>query len=178
MTHSLFSKLALAGLVTTLTMSAVPMVQAQTSGDKIQFTCRLGFDKNTGKEQPTTYLWHQGNKHGVVRWVKAMGSTTPQERCNQVSNRLQVAYDNGDLNFVTNGLMNGEAVICAAREYKGDCNTLILTLRSNDKPLEVLEGFKEALAGRSMGPISHSSGVPQIYYKIDLQETIRNTPAE
>ena len=71
MTHSIFPKLALAGLITTLAISAVPMVQAQTSSDKIQFTCRSGFDKNTGKEQPTTYLWFQGNKHGVVRWVKA-----------------------------------------------------------------------------------------------------------
>jgi hypothetical protein len=178
MTHSIFSKLALAGLITTLAISAVPMVQAQTSSDKIQFTCRSGFDKNTGKEQPTTYLWFQGNKHGVVRWVKALGSTTPQERCNQVSSRLQEAYDNGSLNFVVNGSMNGQAVICTAREYAGNCDTLILTLRPNDNPLEVLDEFKAALSGRSVGPVRHSSGVPQIYYQIDLQETIRNIPAE
>jgi hypothetical protein len=178
MTHSLFTKLALAGLIATLTLSAIPIVQAQTRGDQLQFTCRAGFDKNTGKEQPTTYLWFQGNKHGVVRWVKAMGSTTPQERCDKVSSRLQEALDNDSLNFVTNGRMNGQPVICTAREYKGDCDTLILTLRSDDQPLEVLEGFKEALMGRSMGPISHSNGFPQIYYKVDLQEKIRNTPAE
>ncbi len=41
-----------------------------------------------------------------------------------------------------------------------------------------LEGFKEALMGRSMGPMIHSSGFPQMYYQIDLQDTIRNTPAE
>jgi hypothetical protein len=178
MTHSLFTKLALAGLIATLTLSAIPIVQAQTRSDKIQFTCRAGFDKNTGKKQPTTYLWFQGNKHGVVRWVKAMGSTTPQERCNEVSSRLQEALDNGSLNFVTNGRMNNQPVICTAREYKGDCDTLILTLRDEDKPLEVLEGFKEALMGRSMGPMIHSSGFPQMYYQIDLQDTIRNTPAE
>lgn len=178
MTHSIFLKLALAGLATTLTLSTVSLVQAQTNSNDIQFTCRAGFDKNTGKEQPTTYLWYQGKKHGVVRWVKAMGSTQPQERCDKVSIRLQEAYNNDSLNFVTNGRMNGQPVICTAREYKGDCDTLILTLRPNDNPLEVLEGFKEALMGRSMGPISHSSGFPQIYYKIDLQETIRNTPAE
>ena len=178
MTRSRFSQLALAGLVTTFTLAAAPMLLAQTSDDTIQFTCRPGFDKNTGKEQPTTYLWFRGNKHGVVRWVKAMGSVTPQERCDQVSARLQEAYSNGSLNFVTNGLMNGKPVICTAREYKGGCDTLILTLRPNDNPLEVLEGFKEALTGRSMGPIPHSSGVPQIYYQIDLQATIRNTPAE
>jgi hypothetical protein len=168
----------LAGLITTLTLSAVPMVQAETSGDKYQFTCNQGFDKNTGKEQPTTYLWYEGNKHGVVRWVKAMGSTTPQENCNKVSSRLQEAYDNGSLNFVTNGSMNGHAVICTAREYKGNCDTLILTLRPNDKSLEVLEGFKEALTGRSMCGIGPRSSTTQNYYKIDLQETIRNTPAE
>ena len=139
MTHSLFTKLVLAGLIATLTLSAVPIVQAQTRGDQLQFTCRAGFDKNTGKKQPTTYLWFQGNKHGVVRWVKAMGSTTPQERCNQVSSRLQEALDNGSLNLVTNGRMNDKPVICTAREYKGDCDTLIMTLRDEDNPLVVCQ---------------------------------------
>jgi hypothetical protein len=169
----------LTGLITTLNLSAVPMVQAETSGDKYQFTCNQGFDKNTGKEQPTTYLWYEGKKHSVLSWVKTSGSTTPQERCNKVSSRLQEAYDNGSLNFVTNGSMNGQAVICTAREYGGNCDTLILTLRPNDNPLEILNGFKEALSGRRIGidPMPRSS-TTQIYYKIDLQETIRNTHAE
>ena len=176
MTHSTFLKLALAGLIATLDLSAVPIVQAQTKGDQIEFICGAGFDKNTGKKQPTTYLWFQGNKYGVIRWVKAMGSTTPQELCDKVSSRLQEALDNGSLNFVTNGSINGQPVICTARKYNGDCDTLILTLRPQDNPLEVLEGFKEALIGRHIG--IPSSAFLQTYYQINLQETIRNTPAE
>lgn len=163
------------GIVASVSIvSSMPKTEAQTS---VQFICGVSFDQNDGKRLPTTFAWTPRGKIAVVRWVKALGSHSPQQRCQQVSPRFQQAYNNGSLNFLTNSTAsNGQNIICATSKYDGSCETVLMTLRREDKPLQILNELKDTLNGRSVGPVKHSSGTPQVYYQIDIDEWLRNQP--
>jgi len=178
MANPILNQLALVTATTAIAISLLPSASVQ-AGDDFQFICTLGYDKVTQKKFPTTYLWSQGKKRAIIRWTKTFGAMTPQERCNQVSPRLQEAYNNGSLNIITNGKMNNQPVICTTRAYEGACDTLLLTLRPTDNSIQALNELKDALSGRSMGPMRQAGGgTPQIFYQIDLNEAIRNAPVE
>ncbi len=151
-------------------------MQAQST--RIEFICNSGFDDIETKRLPTTYAWYNGNKHALIRYTKNLGQYTPQRRCDEISPRFQEAYDNESLIYLTNSIMNNQPVICSAKKYAGECVTMLLTVSPGDDPIEVLNELTDALYGRRVGPIRESSGTPQIYYRIDLEEALRNAPVE
>jgi hypothetical protein len=108
-----------------------------------------------------------------------MGSNlSPQKRCESVSPRFQQAYNNGTLSFLTNSKINGQPVICTAREYGDSCHTVLMTLRSQDDSFKILNDLKDILNGRSVGPLIHSSGAPKAYIQLDIEEFLRTQPVE
>ncbi|MCU0534726.1 MAG: COP23 domain-containing protein [Hydrococcus sp. Prado102] len=146
---------------------------------KVQFICNQSFNKGTGERLPTTFAWTEKGKIAIVRWkTEEFASYSPQRRCDEVSPRFQEAYDNGTLKMITNGRMNGQPVICTATAYRGECQTLLMTLRSTDDSLRVLNSFNDVLSGRSTGPILHNSGSPQVYYQVDIETFLRTAPVE
>lgn len=165
----------LTGILTSVSIaSSMLKTEAQTS---VQFICGASFDQKESERLPTTFAWTTRGKIAVVRWVKALGSRSPQQRCQQVSPRFQQAYNNGSLKFLTNSTAsNGQDIICATSKYDGSCETMLMTLRREDKPLQILNELKDTLNGRSVGPVKHSSGTPQVYYQIDMDEWLRNQP--
>ncbi len=169
-------------LTTTLTgmiLSFIPKNPVKAQANEIYFVCNQGYDKDDGKRLPTTYVWSAGKKIALIRWVKPIGDYSPQKRCDLISPRFQEAYNKDGLSIITNGYMNNQPVICTANEYGGDCVTLLFTLRTPKDALPVLNELKDALLGRGIGPRRESSsGVPQIYYSIDLKQAIENAPVE
>jgi hypothetical protein len=53
-----------------------------------------------------------------------------------------------------------------------------MTLRSQDNSLAILEELKNVLQGRSSGPVVHSSGNPQVYYQINIEQFLKTAPVE
>ena len=155
--------------------SLIPKALAES---QVQFICSQSFDTQTNRRLPTTFAWTPRGKIALVRWVKNLSDYSGQQRCEKVSPRFQEAYANGTLNWITNGKMNGQPVICTASSEGGPCQTLLMTLRPKDNSLAILIDFKDNLNGRASGPIRHSSGTPQVYYKIDIEEFLRNAPVE
>jgi hypothetical protein len=108
----------------------------------------------------------------------------PQQACEEISPRFQQAYDNGTLNFVTNGTMNGQPVICTTSGYGGTCRTLLMTLRSQDlmtrrsrdSSFALLIALKDQLNARSAGPVYGHSDVLQLYLKVDIDKFLQETP--
>jgi Circadian oscillating protein COP23 len=173
-------------IATVLTTSAIAITipffaQTTQARSEVKFICSDGFDRASGQRLPTTYAWTDKGKIAIVRWSKKWGSGqafTPQRRCEEVSPRFQEAFNNGTLNFITNGTMNGQPTICAAKENKGACQTLLMTLRPEENPLQLLNNLKDVLNGRGAGPIQHSSGTPQVYYQVDMEAFLNNAPVE
>ena len=147
----------------------------------VRFTCLEGYDKEADKRLPTTYAFTGGQKRAIIRWSTEYFSGSdwdPKSRCEEVSPRFQMAYDNKNLNFITNGTMNNQPVICTALEDGGPCADLLITLRPTDNGLELATELGQVLNGRSMGTIHHSSGNSQVYIQVDIEEFIRNAPVE
>ena len=151
-----------------------------------KFICREGYDNQSGKRVPTTYAWRPEGKKPLFRWetdvFEAMGYT-PMKRCEEVSPRFQEAYDNGTLNYMTNGTWKGknaedQPVICATSVEGGDCETLLFTLRHKDDSQKILEQLSAVIQGSSSEPARHDSASGKIYVKVDLEEFLRNAPDE
>ncbi|MBO1347065.1 MAG: hypothetical protein EBE86_006565 [Hormoscilla sp. GUM202] len=62
--------------------------------------------------------------------------------------RFQKAYKNGSLEYLTNGTINGQKVICTARSAAGGCEDLSIALRPGDNELEILASLERVLLGR------------------------------
>lgn len=157
------------------------MVSQAKASDEVRFICASGFDKQANQRFPTTYAWASRGKIAVVRWKYSWFNNqnlTPARRCQEVSSRFQTAYNNQSLDYITNGTVNGQAVICTAREKNGACDITLLTLRPQDDPLQILVELKEILRGRGTGPIPHNSKKPQVYYKIDIEKFLQTAPVE
>jgi len=162
-----------------IAMAGITLPIQTASAQEVQFICGESFDRASGQRYPTTFAWTARGKMAVVRWKKQWsGNITPQQRCQSVSPRFQEAYSNGTLNFLTNGTANGQPVICTATERGGACQTMLMTLRAEDNSLQILNQLKDVLGGRAAGPVVHSSGVPQAYYQVDIENFLRTAPIE
>ncbi|HEY9704851.1 MAG TPA: COP23 domain-containing protein, partial [Allocoleopsis sp.] len=160
---------------------AIAPIQAQSQQAK--FICDKSYEegsKKPNKREFTTFIWTPRGKIRLIQWVKKLAGYTPEERCKEVSERWQSAYDNGKFNLtlITNGKINGKKVICTAKQSGGKCDTLLMTLRSTDNSLDILNQLKDILSGFQVGPVKHSSGESQIYYKIDFDKFLQNAPVE
>ncbi len=173
MKTSIFSRLTIVGLTAAIAFLLILGDQIKAEERRI-FRC----EKPDKQDLPRTYSVYKGEKRTVLRWSGRLGGKIPQGRCEQATARIQHAYDNDTMNIITNGKMNKQPVICTAKEYRGDCTNLLITLRPEEDSLQVLSEFKKALLGESMGPILHSGGVPQIYYQIDLEQALKNAPID
>lgn len=182
MKFKLFASLFTSAVVTGICLNLAPWgvqteVQAQSSSET-QFICSTSYDPETKQQVPTTYAWLPQEKIPIVRWTSTIGSKeewTPQKRCDEVSSRFQEAHDNGSLKYVTYGTINNQTVICTARSLGEDCDTLILTLRSQDNPEETLEQLSNVLLGYVGSPLEQSSDDPvkvhndRIYIEFDIE---------
>lgn len=155
------------------------------SESELRFRCLKGYDYKLDKRVPSTYAWTKEGKLAVIRWVTddfEQVGYDPWRRCYEVSDRFQKAYKNGSLEYLTNGRMNGQKVICTASSAAGGCEDLLITLRPGDKELEILASLERVLQGRSDTPVYHGTPeeeeIPQIYVEVDMEEFIRTAPFE
>ncbi|MBP5972655.1 hypothetical protein HW132_07900 [Brasilonema sp. CT11] len=168
------------GCVLTVTCITSMVSQAKAE-DEVRFICASGYDKQTDKRFPTTYAWTPRGKIAVIRWKYPWFNSqdiTPDKRCKDVSSQFQTAYNKQSLSYITNSTVNGQNVICTARQNDGACDTVLLTLRPQDNPLEILDELKELVRGRGTTPIQHSSKQRPVYYKIDINKFLQTAPVE
>ena len=59
-------------------------------------------------------------------------------RCQAVSKQFQIAYESGNLEFITHGQKNGYPIICATNVANGPCVVQLFTLKAGDDPEAVL----------------------------------------
>jgi Circadian oscillating protein COP23 len=174
-THSLMNILLLSIALLSSTTVLFPATPVQAQVDEAKFYCGSSYNAEKGKKVPTTIVWTPTRKTAIVQWVKPMGNYwTPERRCNEFSKKMNTAYQNKTLNFLTNGKMQGQRVICTANEVNGDCKDVLMTLRPQDKSLGILDEIKDLLSGRAVGgPLPHGSGEAQLYYQIDMSGLLK-----
>jgi Circadian oscillating protein COP23 len=146
---------------------------------KIQLTCGSSYNDQLKKNVPTTIAQKGSEKRAIAQWVEPMGNYwTQQRRCEQVSQGMQAANAAGNLKYITNREMSGQRVICTETEPAGDCNNLLMALRTEDKSLKFLGEIKGLFNGHYpfICIFGHYSGEPQLDYSIDLDQLWKNAP--
>ncbi len=93
---------------------------------------------------PVTFARTQdGRKMPVIYWATKNSFPppwTPVRRCQDVSRRFQMNFDNGTLKFINTGRLLKQSVVCGAIRKDDPCTykTLLFTLKGNSDPKSVL----------------------------------------
>jgi Circadian oscillating protein COP23 len=118
--------------VGTALFTAISPVAAQPQDAK--FMC------GTSQGAPATVVQTARGKITVIRWVSNVfgESYTPDYRCRVVSAKFQQFHQDGKLNFLTTGIVNGQPVVCVANAKGGSCGGVLFTLKPGSDPLNTL----------------------------------------
>jgi hypothetical protein len=122
-----------------------------------------------GVEQgiPATMVEFMSTKLVLIRWTTNFfaSSFSPKNRCEVVSERLQRYYDEGSLNYLKTGVVNGLPVICAAKNAEERCTTdrILLTLIPNSDSKEVFNSLFSPMVNPLSGVVVRDGG-----FKVDL----------
>lgn len=136
------------------------------------FTC------TTDRGVPTTTaLMESGERVPVIRWVSDAFSGSgwsPQRRCQEVSERFTNLNNQGLLNYLTTGSLNGMGVICAAINKGDSCtpNSLLYTLKPGQNPTQTLRNLFNVRT-YAVGPLDETGG--RLF--IDLNEYLGLGPS-
>ncbi len=125
---------------------------------------------------PVTYASTARGNVPIMRWQThhfSGSGYTPQQRCQEVSGRFQTYYNNGSLNYITTGIMNGQPVVCTSGSQGGGCAGLLFTLRPTDNASQVVQQLFDIRAGAA-GPINQSGN--RVY--VDINELLENGAVE
>ena len=149
------------------------------TNNRIRFVCSKTYNKSTQKYIYSTVALNSERKRAIINWEREDFSGNgfpPQKRCEEVSPRFQKAYDQGNLNYFTEGKINGQPTICTGNHVGDKCNTLLITLKHQDNAQQTLEQLSDIFLGYATGAISQSSGEiaysddNRMFIKVDIEE--------
>lgn len=152
-----------AGLLFSLVATAVTGISSLRSDREIRELVKQGSSRRIGEfscqiinDVPTTVIYHpiRGNVE-FISWKSDFFSPndSPERRCIQTSNRLQLAQEQGILNYLTIGQKDGENSICASSTPAGLCELELFSLRPNQDPNQVLQELMDVNSGLSKPPV-------------------------
>ena len=147
--------------------------------DRVSFYCGEIVNQETGENIPTTvaYVPQRQSTIPIVAWKsKHVAAWNPQSRCEAVSSKFQTFYEDGRLNYLSNGESAGYPIICALLDKQEECSgeNQLFQVRPGTNPEDVLLGLKGILAGQSSRPIYQSSG-KRVY--VSVSNFLENAPA-
>lgn len=139
--------LAIAVLSTLSSLGIAAIAKAQNYAYPDYFTCRQVDGIYT------TFAVKGEKDFQIIRWTSGFGAAagyTPQQRCQEVSNRFDRSVRDGSLRYLTHGTMNNYPVICTASAHGGACENLIFTLPYN-------EGYRATQTLRELGDVARGA---------------------
>ena len=155
--------------------SQTPAIQTENST-----VARAGFRCDTDGDVPTTiYQSTQGTPEPWIKWVSdhfSGSGWSPDERCQEVSSRLETYRKNKKLRYVTLGTVNNQSVICVASQDQGPCEGIIYTLKPGQDGIQALNNLFAWRKGEE-GLQSNYESVTAIPY-IDVGTRLNEVKAE
>jgi Circadian oscillating protein COP23 len=109
----------------------------------IEFVCNSS--KNSEKVDVLTTVIRSSSKGNVPMFFwkdTSFGdSWTPEKRCQEVSRRLEVFNDRGELKYIASGELNGYPTLCVKKELDDRCNdnNLLITLKLGEDASKILQ---------------------------------------
>lgn len=138
-----------AGAVCSVSLFNVPS-QAQS----ISFTCAVSTDNI-----PTTFAQTADGNVPVFKWKSNYFRPpyTPMQRCAEVTERMNSFSGGGMLEYLTSGRVNNQPVICAGTSCDPGGSNILVTLRPDQNPNQVLQELDSNRAGAG-GPSYQLTG--------------------
>ena len=138
-----------AGAVCSTTLFTAPS-QAQS----ISFTCAVSTDN-----MPTTFAQTPDGNVPVFKWKSTYFRPpyTPMQRCQEVTDRMNTFSGRGMLEYLTSGRVNNQPVICAGTSCDSRGSNVLVTLRPDQNPNQVLQELDSNRAGAG-GPSYQLTG--------------------
>jgi Circadian oscillating protein COP23 len=105
----------------------------------------------------------------MILWTRDQGGLTAHERCKSVTGNLNRAVQNSGGRLtrlsLTTGVVNSNQVICSVRNAQQTCNpnNIILTLRPDDSPQEILQQIKDFSIKANTPPITRGIQNNDVY---------------
>ena len=163
----------------TVTLSVNPGLSQEIPKQEVSFACRSIPYKGNTKRVPTTMAFVPNKKPEpyvpIIAWKSDSFPTssewTPQRRCEQVSKKFQQFHQQGQLDYLTTGKLNGLGVICAAKPGQCNKNNILFSVRPGVNPTTVLAELNEIRKGTSTDLNWQNSG-ENTY--LNLGEYLRN----
>ncbi len=186
------SRVTITGLVASLislpllspsSKAEIVVVQSRNDlpNDRVTFYCGAMIHREEGRASrkiPATvaYVPQRRANIPIVGWNQKLVGWSTQARCDAVSPKFQTFYEDGRLNYLTNGESNGYPIICALLDKQETCSgeNQLFQIRPGSKPEDVISGLKDILDGKNSRPIYQSSG-DRFYIKIS--EFLKEAPA-
>ena len=147
----------------TVTLSVNPGLSQEIPKQEVSFACRSISHK--GKKVHTTMAFVPDKKPepyvSIIAWKSDSfpGSEwTPKKRCDEVSKKFQKFHEQGRLDYLTIGKLNGLGVICAAKPGECNKNNILFSVRPGVNPTTVLAELKDIKEGRTSDITWQNSG--------------------
>jgi len=115
----------------------------------------------------TNVVTGDGRQVPVIRWTSTVFSDagwSQQRRCQEVSSRFDGFLNQGRLSYITTGRMNGQPVICTARNKGGGCDGLLFTLKPGQDATSTLKNLLE-IRVKARGPLNETNS--RLYVSLD-----------
>lgn len=110
----------------------------------ITFVCTVDTDN-----VPTTYAQTPDGTAPIFKWTSTFFKPpyTPMQRCQEVSERMNNFSTQGQLDYLTSGQVNHLPVICAGNGCDPNGNNVLITLKPNQNPNQVLQEIESNRSG-------------------------------
>lgn len=144
-----------------------------SQAQSIQFECSVD-----NSNYPTTYVQTQGGIVEIFKWKSNyfQGSYTPMQRCLEVTQRM----NNFQPRYLVAGRVNNYNVICAGTDCDRSGNNVLLTLRPDQNPAQVLaeiDNTRDGAGGPSMQLSGSSGGQNTLKKQSNLVKTEKGSVA-
>lgn len=161
-------------------ISVVENASKELPSDRVTFYCGTVSESETGDTIPTTlaYVPQRKTNIPIVAWTDdSIAAWNPERRCDAVSARFQTFHQDGRLNYLSDGQVAGEQVICALLEKQEECSgdNQLFQVRQGTDSEEVIVGIKEILKGkRSETEVIYQSSGDRNY--VSISGLLENAP--
>lgn len=141
--------------------------QCQVSPDRLYVTLAV---KKSGEVSDPMIVWKTEEFSG--------SGYTPERRCSEVTNRLNelLEENGGTLSglYMTAGIVNGEAVLCAVNTTRSGCNSrnMLFTLNQENRrnPGRMLRNLASSGVMGSGNEIQESGGQPYVNLEVLVEQ--------
>lgn len=110
-------------------LSSTTITQPSTAEDKT-FFC------GTSNGVPATIAHTARGEVPMILWNSAniAAGDTPQKRCQEVSSKLQAAYNNGTLKYISTQLKDNQLIACLVQTEDGSCSEPLFPINKAKEP--------------------------------------------